>query len=389
MTSRIAVLGAGYAGLPAAGRLINQLGADADVTVVSASPSFVERPRLHQTATGQRLRELPLADFVGGPGRGELIIDRVNDIDLDRRQVRLGERTLDYDILVYALGSTVDVSAVPSIAEHAHTVADTDAAERLNRALAAAPSGAIVAVCGGGLCGIELATELAEFHPDLRVRLVSRTEPGAWLSPRARRHMHRAFDGLGIEVLSGAEIAEVAEDALALADGRRVPYDLCVWAGGFTVPSLAREAGLTVDEQGRIVTDETLRSLSHPDVYGIGDTGAVAGPWGAALPYGCRTGSFTAPCAADAVADRLAGRTPRPFRFRYFHECVSLGRKDAFIQFFHADQTPRRFVLTGRFAVWYKNIVLNSAKLVFRRPGPYRPRRRRSARPTEPARVAS
>jgi NADH dehydrogenase FAD-containing subunit len=54
MTSRIVVLGAGYAGLPAAGRLINRLGDDAEVTVVSASSSFVERPRLHQTATATR-----------------------------------------------------------------------------------------------------------------------------------------------------------------------------------------------------------------------------------------------------------------------------------------------------------------------------------------------
>jgi NADH dehydrogenase len=389
MTSKILVLGAGYAGLPAAGRLINQLGDDADVTVVSASPSFVERPRLHQTAAGQRLRELPLADFVGGPGRGELIIGRVNDIDLGRRQVRLGERTLDYDILVYALGSTVDVSTVPGIAEHAHTVADTGSAERLSQALADAASGATVAVCGGGLCGIELATELAEFHPDLRVRVVSRTEPGAWLSPRARRYLHRAFDRLGVDVLSGAEISEVAQDALVLSGGRGVPYDLCVWAGGFTVPTLARDAGLTVDGQGRIVTDETQRSVSHPEVYAIGDAGAVAGPWGAALAYGCRTGGFTGPQVADAIADRLAGRTPRSFRFRYLHECVSLGRKDAFIQFLRADQTPRRLVLTGRLAVWYKKIVLDSAKLVFRRPGPYLPRRRRSARPAEPVRAAA
>ncbi|GAB3969104.1 FAD-dependent oxidoreductase [Actinoallomurus acanthiterrae] len=393
MTTRIVVLGAGYAGLPAARRLINRLGGDADVTVVSASPSFVERPRLHQTATGQRLRELPLAGLVGEARGGSLIVGRIGDIDLvDRRirvQARGGEQTLGYDVLVYALGSTVDVRAVPGVAAHAHTLSDAGSAERLSGALATASPGSTVAVCGGGLCGIEMAAELAESRPDLRVRLVSRTEPGAWQAPRARRYLRRTFDRLGVEVLAGAGIRKVAEDALVLDGDRRVPYDLCVWAGGFTVPSLAQDAGLAVDDQGRIMVDETLRSVSHPDVYAIGDAAAVPGPWGAALAYGCRTGGFTAPCAADAIADRLAGRTPRSFRFRYFHECVSLGRRDAFIQFLRADQNPSRWVLTGRLAVWYKNIVLDSAKLVFRHPGPYTPRRRTAARPAEPAPLAS
>lgn len=91
---------------------------------------------------------------------------------------------------------------------------------------------------------------------------------------------------------------------------------------------------------------------------------------------GCRTGGFTGPHVADVIADRVAGRTPRPFRFRYFHECISLGRGDALIQFLHADETPGRFILTGRPAVRYKNVVLDSVAWVFRWPGPYLPRRR-------------
>jgi hypothetical protein len=56
----------------------------------------------------------------------------------------------------------------------------------------------------------------------------------------------------------------------------------------------------------------------------------------------------------------------------YFHQCVSLGRRDAVIQFVNsADESPRRAILKGRLAVAYKNIVLSSAIWLFRRPGPY------------------
>jgi len=85
-----------------------------------------------------------------------------------------------------------------------------------------------------------------------------------------------------------------------------------------------------------------------------------------------------APYVADAIADAVAGRAPKPFTFRYLHQCVSLGRQDALVQFVHArDERPSRFVLTGRLAVrYYKEAVLSGAIRYFRRPGPYLPRRR-------------
>jgi NADH dehydrogenase FAD-containing subunit len=381
MTYRVVVLGAGYAGLPAARRLAKQVPADvATVTVVSGSASFLERPRLHQAATGQRLRDLPLSPLVGGEDGDGLLVGWVTGIDLAAREVRVRagreERTVGYDNLVYGLGSTVDVDSVPGIAEHAYTLADEASAARLYDALTGLPQGATVAVCGGGLCGIEAATEIAESFPALHVRMVSLTEPGAWLSERAREHVSRAFDRLGVDVLAGTEITKVTDGGLAVADGRDVAHDICVWAGGFAMPSMARDAGLEVNAQGRVLVDETMRSVSHPEVYAIGDAVAVAGSWGAALAYGCRSGGFTGPYAADAIAARLADKTPSPFTFRYFHECVSLGRKDAVIQFLAADETPHQFVLTGRAAVQYKDIVLGSARWLFRFSGPYGPRRR-------------
>jgi NADH:ubiquinone reductase (H+-translocating) len=238
-----------------------------------------------------------------------------------------------------------------------------------------------IVVCGGGLTGIEAATEFAEAHPGLNVRLVSRGTPGSWLSDGARRHVEAAFDRLGVDVVPDREIVEIEDGAVRLADGSGIPFDMCVWAGGFRVSPLAAHAGLAVDEQGRALVDTTLRSVSHPDVYVIGDAAAARGDWGDSIAFGCRTGSFLGFYAPDAVAARLRGRQPKKqFGFRYIHQCISLGRKDAVIQFVHGkDESPRRRILTGRTAVWYKDIVLKSGTWVFTRPGPYLPRRRVTA----------
>jgi NADH dehydrogenase FAD-containing subunit len=374
---RVVIIGAGYAGIPAAVRLANQVHPDeVEVTLVSATETFVERPRLHQLAVGQPIRQVPLTDFVSRAGV-RLRIARVTGLDLAGHRVHTADgRPVDYDTLVYALGSNVDLSTVPGVAEHAAALTGPEAAYRLREQLAALPDGAAVTVLGGGLTGLETVAEIAESFPALRTRLVSATDPGARLSERGRRYLERALADLGVTVRTGDRVVEVRPDRLLTADGTSIVHQLCVWAGGFSVPTLARDSGLAVNAQDRAVVDRTFRSVSHPDVFVIGDAAAVPGPWGDQLAMGCRTGSFTGPIAADAIAAELTGQAPRPFRYRYFHECISLGRKHGVVQFLHADESRRNFVLTGRAAIAYKNAVLDGARFLFPRPGPVLARRR-------------
>ncbi|MCI2423225.1 FAD-dependent oxidoreductase [Saccharopolyspora sp. K220] len=375
--TRVVVLGAGYAGLVAAKRLARQVDrAQVSITLVNAEPRFVERIRLHQLAAGQPLADLPLRKILDGSGVA-VLIGRVRRIDLANRAVHVGtetgEQVLRYDTLVYALGSVTNVDSVPGAAEHAAALSGPAAVERLAvRLRELAERRGVVVVCGGGLTGIETAAELGESHPGLTVRMVTRGEPGGWLSPGARRYLGHQLARLGVEVIRNAEVTRVEPRAVVLADGSRVYADIALWTGGFAACGLAREAGLAVNERGRVLVDETLRSVSHPEVYAIGDAVAASGKWGQEMSFGCRTGGFTGPYAADAIARRLAGRTPGPFRFRYLHQCISLGRRRGLIQFVHAtDESPKRTFLRGRIAARYKEIVSSSAVWLFRHPGPY------------------
>lgn len=375
---RVVVLGAGYAGLPAAKRLARRVFPDeVEVTLVSAGPEFVERPRLHQIATGQRVARHSLAELVAGTGV-RLEVATVTGIDLRRRRVILGDtHELGYDTLIYALGSNIDVNAVPGVAEHALSLSSTQAADAMGSVLRQiASQGGRVVVCGGGLTGIETAGELAESFPSLEVELVSRNAPGSWLSRKARAYLSNAFEDLRVQVRSGVTVTEVTAGALR-TDAEPIAFDACIWAGGFAVPDLARASGLAVNAEGRAVVDTTLRSVSHPDVYVIGDAAAAPGAWGEELSMGCRTGGFAGPQVADILAVRLTGNEPKPFRYRYFHECISVGRRRGVVQFLAADETPRERVLRGWRALRYKNATLRSAQLMFRHPGPYLRRRRR------------
>ncbi|MCL2733352.1 MAG: FAD-dependent oxidoreductase, partial [Actinomycetia bacterium] len=265
------MLGAGYAGLPAAKRIARQVfPGEVEVTLVNGTADFVERPRLHQMAMGQDVKVVPLRSYLDGSGV-RFVRGWVRSIDVDAHVVAVSEdgglRHHSYDILVYALGSRTDVDTVPGVREHALTLDTLDGAALASGALRGLEPGATVTVCGGGLTGIEIATEVAESLPGLDVRLVSGTEPGHWLSGKARRHLQHVLDDLHVDVADGARVREVRSGELVLEQGRRVPFDVGFWAGGFGVPALARQSGLAVTAQGRARVDSRMQSVSHPDVY--------------------------------------------------------------------------------------------------------------------------
>ena len=356
-TPHIVVLGAGYTGLTAAKLLGKRTGAT--VTLVNNRDRFVERMRNHQLATGQRLRDQSLRDLLEGTGI-RLVVDRVTRIDPEQRQVELasGNEPVGYDLLVYALGSHADLDAVPGAAEHATAVSDAERAERLRDRMRTAST---VAVVGGGLTGIEAATELAETYLDRTVRLVTGDTLGPALSHRGQDHLYRTFDRFGIQLRERANVAKVAADGLLLADGEHVRADVVVWTTGFRVPDLARESGLAVAENGRLLVDGTMRSVSHPEVYGIGDAAAARQADGRELRMGCGPGGLAAACAVRAIGDRLAGRTPRQLRVEFDGQCISLGRKDGLVQYAKFDGRPLGPMITGRAAAVVKEAIVRGA----------------------------
>ncbi|MEW2297223.1 FAD-dependent oxidoreductase [Streptomyces sp. NPDC006743] len=380
MQHRIIVLGAGYTGAVAAGRLARRLHReDAAITLVNAEPDFVERVRLHQLAAGGHLAPRLFSEMFAGTGV-VLKHAQVTGIDADRRTVTVrtaagtdgGRRTdpsigtdgteeLEYDTLVYALGSGWDTQGVPGAAEHAHEIASRPGALRLRERLARLDAGAHVLVVGGGLTGLEAATEIAESRPDLDVALAVRGDLGDRLSPKGRRHLRKVLGRLGVTVHEHTAVTGVGADHVSTADGTRLPADVTVWTTGFAVHPIARATTLEVTGTGRIVVDRTMRSLSHPDVYAIGDAAMAAGPGGKPLRMSCASGIPTAWQAADALAARLTGQKIPAVPLRYFNQCVSLGRRDGLIQYVTADDRAVRAALTGRFAALYKEVVCKGA----------------------------
>ncbi|UPZ33506.1 FAD-dependent oxidoreductase [Streptomyces sp. LRE541] len=366
MQHRIIVLGAGYTGAIAAGRLVRRLHRDeVAITLVNAEPDFVERVRMHQLAAGQDLTSRPLSEMFEGTGV-ELRIAEVTGVDADRRTVTVTEKDggtgqLPYDTLVYALGSGWNDQGVTGTAEHAYEIASRPGALRLRERLAGLAAGQPVVVVGAGLTGVEAATELAEARPDLAVALVAHGGLGDWLSDKGRAHLRKVVGRLGITVHENTAVTEVRADRVTTADGGAVPAAVTVWTTGFAVHPIARATTLETTGTGQIVVDRTMRSLSHPDVYAVGDAAMAMGPGDKPLRMSCASGTPAAWQAADAVAARLTGGKLPNAPVRYFNQCISLGRKEGLIQYVTADDRAVAAALTGRLAALYKELVCKGA----------------------------
>ncbi|PSK71162.1 oxidoreductase [Streptomyces sp. CS149] len=388
---RVVVIGAGYTGATAAGRLARRLrGEDVSITLVNAEPDFVERVRMHQLAVGQTLRPRPFDEMFAGTGV-ELRLGRVTGIDVDRRTVTVtgadGPSDLEYDTLVYALGSAWNTQGVPGTAEHAHEIAGRDGALRLRDRLAALAPGSPVTVVGGGLTGVEAATELAETRPDLDVSLIARAGLGDWLSPKGARHLQKVFSNLRITTHEHTTVTAVHADRVTTTEGD-IPAAVTIWTTGFAVHPIARATTLGTGETGQITVDATMRSLSHPDVYAIGDAALVTGPGDKPLRMSCASGVPTAWQAADAIAARLTDTKLPTISARYFNQCISLGRKEGLIQYVTADDRAVSAALTGRLAALYKELVCKGAAWGVANPTMGLPVRRRRVT-VEPARATA
>lgn len=326
--SSVIVIGAGYAGVLAANRLA---GLGHEVTVVNERDQFVDRIRLHEVIAGTRTlsrAHRPLASMLRGPrlqsGRAVRVEEDAAGVHVDLADG--GTLTAAHGLI--ATGSSAGTG-------------NWDWAVAARNSIAHMAGNGSVAVTGAGLTGLEVAAELAESRPDLRVTLVDPVPIGETLLETGRTHLASTLTRLGIATSAGPVDADAAIDCT-----------------GFTLDPLGAASGLPLN-RGRIDTDEYFRVRGHTRLWACGDAARVSSQ--AHLTFGCASASPMAALAATQIDRASKGRPLKPASLGYVFRCISLGRRDALIQFLEPSNTPRPLVLTGRPAALFKESICRIA----------------------------
>lgn len=337
--NRVVVLGAGYAGLTCFLELQAHLSGHNDLVLVNNDRYHWFTTELHTYVAGEDEDQvrLPLSRVVVRPGR--LVVGQVERVDPIRRQVFLqGGDRLEYNLLVFALGSEPEYYGLPGAGQYSLTVGDWQQARelrsRIRRLLQTGSQDggrAGVVVAGGGLTGVEVAGELVDEHPDrLHVTIL---EAGPEIMPGfAPELVHAArevFRAKGVAVQTADPIVRVEEGTILLKSGSQVPYDLLVWAGGVRGSSILAASGFAATKRGRGKVDAYLKAEGHPDVYVVGDSASFMDPaTGRELPPSGQAAVQMGRAAGRNIVHRLHGQAEAPFVPRLRGAFASLGRRE-------------------------------------------------------------
>jgi NADH dehydrogenase len=376
--TRIVVLGGGVGGLAAARHLERQFAqrSDVEVTLVSRDNFFLLSPLLFEACAGVlELRHCaqPIRPCLR---HARFIEATVEHVDVERRIVRVvasegAVHELPYDHVVIALGAMTNVDLIPG-SEHARTfktVADAlmlrnHVIERLERADVETDAERrrqllTIVVIGGGLVGAELLGELTAFiHDELRYYPRIRRdelrfhlfEVGARLLPESMPfvadYAAAVLRRRGAELHTSTPVQAIEPGVVRWKDGA-VEADTIVLAAGVVPSAVAAATGVERDRRGRIVTEPTMRSVSHPHVWAIGDCAAIPGPDGKPYPALAQHAVREARHVAQNIRAVVDRRAPKAFVFRALGTMAAFGHT-------RAAADVRGLGLTGFIAWWMR-----------------------------------
>ena len=363
---RIVVVGGGAGGLELVTRLGDTLArrGEASVTLVDRNRTHLWKPLLHEVAAGSMDIHAHQLDYLAqarwhhftfvlgaleGLDRQSMHVHVAPVREEDGNEV-LPARRIPYDTLVIAVGSESNDFGTPGVREHAFTIDNAWQANLFHRRLVNAcfranfaGDGRVldITIVGAGATGVELAAELhntiriltsyglENFHPERQIRITV-LEAGprilAGLPEYLAVETGKTLRSLGVEVLVGEKVVEVAADHVKTGTGRVVGAHFTVWAAGIRCPAVLRELdGLESNRLNQLVVRETLATTRDADIFALGD--CAQAPWreGRPVPPRAQSAHQQAMHLVKTLRRRLDGREPRPFRYRDFGSLVSLG----------------------------------------------------------------
>jgi NADH:ubiquinone reductase (H+-translocating) len=376
-TTRVVVVGGGFAGVACAKRLAGKPGLQ--VTMLDRNGYHQFQPLLYQVATTELTPKdiaFDLEPMFRDDDNVEVRKAEVVAADPEARTVTLAdESVIEGDVVVLAAGSQPNFFHTPGAEEFAFPLYSLDDAERLrSRVLQLfqdvsnkpelVDEGALnFVVIGAGATGVEIAGALAELAHDVmphvyqhlaiagaRVILVdlAHTVLGAF-SDEAHTYAAKQLQRRGVRLELGVSAKEIAADHVTLSDGTTIRTHLTVWGGGLMAAPLAAKAGLSQGRGGRIDVRPDLTVEGYPGVYALGDFANI--PFGDdhALPQLGSVAQQAGDWAARNILSDVQGKGRQSFHYHDKGIMAMIGRKAAV-----AEVGEHRHELHGRiaFAAW-------------------------------------
>jgi NADH dehydrogenase len=355
--AHVVILGGGFAGMSAARALAK---ANVRVTVVDRSNHHLFQPLLYQVATAALAApdvSAPIRKLLWAQKNATVWMSVVQKLQLEKKQVWLDGRQVDYDFLILATGMRHAYFGNDRWAAHApglKTIGEAlDVRRRILQAFEAAELASSAeerracttfVVIGAGPTGVEMAGALAEIagrtlardfrHFDPRTTRVVLVEAGPRVLPTFSESLsqkaRRALEDLGIEVRTSSAVTDIGPDYVEIG-ADHITTRTVLWAAGVRASPLTSHLGVPLDRGGRVWVEPDLSVPDRPEVFVAGDLIAKTQD-GKPLPGVAQLAIQSGKHAAKNILATLAGKPRAPFVYVDKGSMATIGRNRAVAQ---------------------------------------------------------
>ncbi|MCS0788141.1 NAD(P)/FAD-dependent oxidoreductase [Cytobacillus firmus] len=272
----LVILGGGYGGMRALARLLpNQLPDDVSITLIDRVPYHCLKTEYYALAAGTISDQHVRVSF---PEHQRLTIKygEVTKISIEENKVYLqGEEPVLFDDIIIGLGCEDKYHNVPGADIHTYSIQTIEKSRRTYEALNNLSPGSVVGIVGAGLSGVELASELNESRPDLKVKLFDRGKHIlSAFSERLSTYVENWFLEHNVEIINQSNITKVEEKTLYNHD-EAIHCDAIVWTAGIQPNKVVRDMNVEKDQQGRVVLTKHHNIPGNEHVYVVGDCASL------------------------------------------------------------------------------------------------------------------
>jgi NADH:quinone reductase (non-electrogenic) len=373
----VVIVGGGFGGLQCALAL---KGTPVKITLIDRRNHHLFQPLLYQVATASLATSeiaWPIRHLMRERSEVTTLFATVSGVDADNKRVLFDDGdTLAYDTLVLATGARhayFGHDEWEPFAPGLKTLEDATtlrrrilvAFERAEREIDPEKRAALLTfvIVGAGPTGVELAGTIAELAvdelpPDFRnidtheARVVL-IEAGprvlAGFDNELSAYAQRSLESIGVEVVLGQPVTECSADGVVYG-GNRLAARTLIWAAGVRASPAAEWLHAPADRAGRLQVSPDLTVPGHPDIFAIGDTVTIADTEGKPVPGIAPAAKQQGNHVAASIRARLAGQTPKPFRYSHAGSLAQIGKRKAVIDF-------GRVKLRGTIAWWIWGIA--------------------------------
>ena len=366
MKFEILVAGGGFAAVYCAKSLARALGREGvqRVGLIAEQNIMVFQPMLAEVA-GSTLSPLDVVNPLRLFCRGVNVLrGRITEIDLGKRRLTLdagrftSNTVIEFEHLVLALGSVVDLSRVPGMPEHALVLKNVGDALKLRATVinrleeANLESDETIlrrlltfVVVGGGYSGVETAGQILDllegarpFYHNLRqARLrVILVHSGPHLLPEVGEalgcYAEKKLRRRGMEIMLNARVTSMTAYKVFLPGGRTIEtVTVLSTVGNAPHPLILDlcEKNSLETYKGRIVTEPTLQVKGRDRLWAAGDCAAVPDNGQPASPALAQFAQRQGKLLGKNLALHLRGGKLQPFRHKNLGQLASIGHRTA------------------------------------------------------------